>query len=150
MDIGKAIKQEKFQSGYQKAMINILYTGNWLRDSQTELLKQFDILPQHYNILRIIKGKHPEPVSPGEIKEVMLDKGNDVTRLVDKLYKKGYIKRHLCKENRRKIDIHITDKGIEFLKELDEPIKKQFLNLKKQMTEKEAETLSHLLDKLRG
>lgn len=149
MKIEQAIKQSGFQNSYQKAVINIIYTGNWLRDVQSELLKQYDILPQHYNVLRIIKGRYPEAISPGEIKEVMLDKGNDVTRLADKLFKKGFIKRQLCKNNRRKIDIHITEKGLAFLKNVEEPIKKSFLPMKKKISEKEAELLSELLDKIR-
>jgi DNA-binding MarR family transcriptional regulator len=149
MKIEKAIKQSKFESPLQKAVINIFYTANWLRDQQWELFKKYDILPQHYNVLRIIKGKHPESVSPGDIKEVMLDKGNDVTRLVDKLVKMGLVKRSLCEANRRKIDINLTDKGLDFLKELNEPMRKQYNSIKKQLSEKEAEQLSNLLDKLR-
>ena len=79
----------------------------------------------------------------------MLDKGNDVTRLVDKLVKMGLLKRSLCEENRRKIDIHLTDKGVKFLKEISEPMRKQYNNIKKVLSEKEAENLSNLLDKLR-
>lgn len=149
MKIEQAIKQTKFESPFQKAVINIIYTANWLRDQQTELFKQHDILPQHYNVLRIVNGKHPKSVSPGDIKEVMLDKGNDVTRLVDKLVKMGFLKRSLCEENRRKIDINLTDKGVKFLKEINEPMRKQYLSMKKVLSEKEAETISNLLDKLR-
>ncbi|MBN8693713.1 MAG: winged helix DNA-binding protein [Bacteroidetes bacterium] len=149
MKIEQAIKQSKFESPFQKAVINIIYTANWLRDQQTELFKKHDILPQHYNVLRIVNGKHPKSVSPGDIKEVMLDKGNDVTRLVDKLVKMDLLKRSLCEENRRKIDINLTDKGVKFLKEINEPMRKQYLNMKKFLSEKEAETLSNLLDKLR-
>jgi DNA-binding MarR family transcriptional regulator len=149
MKIEKAIKQSKFESPLQKAVINIFYTANWLRDQQWELFKKYDILPQHYNVLRIIKGKHPESVSPGDIKDVMLDKGNDVTRLVDKLVKMGLVKRSLCEANRRKIDINLTDKGLGFLKELNEPMRKQYNSIKKQLSEKEAEQLSNLLDKIR-
>lgn len=149
MKIEKAIKQSKFESPIQKAVINIIYTANWFRDLQSELFKQHDILPQHYNVLRIIKGKHPQSVSPGDIKEVMLDKGTDVTRLVDKLVKRGLVKRSLCEENRRKIDINLTDKGLDFLKTLNDPMRKQYNTIKKQLSEKEAELLSDLLDKLR-
>lgn len=149
MKIEQAIKQSKFESPFQKAVINIIYTANWLRDQQTELFKKHDILPQHYNVLRIVNGKHPKSVSPGDIKEVMLDKGNDVTRLVDKLVKMDLLKRSLCEENRRKIDINLTDKGVKFLKEINEPMRKQYLNMKKFLSEKEAESLSNLLDKIR-
>lgn len=150
MKLSEAIKQDKFESDYHKAVINIIYTANWLRDQQMNVFRAFDILPQHYNVLRIIKGRHPNPCSPGEIKEVMLDKGNDVTRLVDKLVKKGLVKRHLCESNRRKIDITITEKGLTFIRELNDPMKKYFSFVKKHVSEKEAELLSDILDKLRG
>lgn len=150
MKLEEEIKQSKFESPYQKAIINIIYTANWLRDQQMEVFKAFDVLPQHYNALRIIKGKHPNPCSPGEIKEVMLDKGNDVTRLVDKLVKKGLVKRNLCESNRRKVDIIITEKGLTFIKELNDPMKKHLSLMKKTVSEKEAEHISDILDKLRG
>ena len=149
MKLEDEIKQSKFESNYQKAIINIIYTANWVRDQQMEVFKAFDVLPQHYNVLRIIKGKHPNPCSPGEIKEVMLDKGNDVTRLVDKLVKKGLVKRILCESNRRKVDITLTEKGSTFLKELNDPMKKQLSVMKKNISEKEAAFLSNILDKLR-
>ncbi len=149
MKIEEAIKQSKFENSYQKAIINIIYTANWLRDQQQETFKDYDILPQHYNVLRIVNGRYPNAISPGEIKEVMLDKGNDVTRLIDKLVKKGFVKRNTCESNRRKIDIIITKEGINFLKQISEPFKKQIQLLTKALHEKDAEKLSNLLDKFR-
>jgi len=149
MKIEQVIKQEKFADGYQKALVNLIYTGNWFRDKQNAIFRSFDLLPQHYNILRILKGKNPQPVSPGEIKDVMLDKGNDLTRLLDKLVKRGFVKRELCEENRRKMDVVLTKEGISLLDELEVPVRKLHTELKKQMTEEEAEILSGLLDKLR-
>ena len=151
MEIEKVIKQNtKFRSSHEKAAVNLIYTNSWFKDLQNALFKDHSILPQHYNVLRILKGRHPEPVSPGTIKEVMLEKNNDVTRLLDKLVTKGLAKRQLCPVNRRKMDINITDKGIKLLLELDEPMKKHLSEMKKKLTEKEAEQLSQLLDKMRG
>lgn len=150
MQIEKAIKQSRFHNSHEKLAVNLIFTSNWLRDWQNTLLKQFDILPQHYNILRILKGKHPNPLCPGDIKEVMLDKGTDVTRLLDKLVQKGWVNRSLCEENRRKMDVHITEKGIGILKETEEPMKQIFFELKNRLTEEEAEQMSLLLDKMRG
>lgn len=149
MRIEEAIKQ-KFGDSYQKAVVNLIYTGNWMRDKQSALFKAYDILPQHYNILRILKGKHPKPVSPGEIKEVMLDKGNDVTRLLDKLVAKGLVKRGLCEENRRKMDVLITEEGLKFVEVLSEPVKQVNQDVRNNISVEEAEQLSDLLDKLRG
>lgn len=151
MKIEKVIKQgARFKSSHEKAAVNLIYTSSWFRDAQNALFKDHSILPQHYNVLRILKGKHPESVSPGIIKEVMLEKNNDVTRLLDKLVLKGLVKRQLCPVNRRKMDINITEKGIRLLQELDGPLKKHLSEMKKKLTDKEAEQLSNLLDKMRG
>ena len=149
MKFEKAIKQSKFESSQQKAILNVMYTSNWLRDHQIGVFKKFDIIPQHYNVLRILKGKYPEPVSPGDIKEVLIDKGNDVTRLVDKLVKLNLVTRNLCPENRRKIDIQLTSKGLKLLEKINEPLMEEFKTIRKKLTNTEAEQLSDLLDKLR-
>ncbi|MCL6524774.1 MAG: MarR family transcriptional regulator [Thermoflavifilum sp.] len=148
--IEQAIKQTKFQDVYQKALINLIYTSNCLRDEQVKALKTYDLLPQHFNVLRIIKGRHPKPVSPGEIKEVMLDKANDLTRLLDKLERKQLIQRNLCPTNRRKMDITLTDAGLKLLDQLNLIMEQFHLKLRNRLSEREADTLSHLLDKMRG
>lgn len=131
-------------------MVNLIYTSNWFRDRQQSLFATFGIKRQHYNILRILKGKHPEALSPGEIKSVMLDKSPDLTRLVDKLYAKGYVKRRLCEHNRRKMDIVITQAGIGLLQKINKQLKTVSNEWKQKLTDKEAEQLSKLLDKIRG
>ena len=121
MKLEEAIKQDHFTDNYEKAVINILYTANWLRDIQNSFFKEYGLLIQHYNALRIINGRYPKPISPGEIKEVMLDKSNDLTRLLDKLVDKDLIKRELCENNRRKMDIVITAKGRKLIQKLEKP-----------------------------
>lgn len=150
MKIGEVIKQVKFRDSYHKALVNLIYTSNWLRDANGKVFREHDILSQHYNVLRIIKGKHPEPISPGEIKEVMLDKASDVTRLIDKLVAKGLVNRGLCEANRRKMDVTITPAGEELIQTLEKPINKLHNQLKKRISPEEAEQLSTLLDTLRG
>lgn len=150
MKIEEAIKQEHFSHNHQKALVNLIYTANWLRDEQTKLLRKSDILPQHYNVLRIIKGRYPEPVSPGEIKEVMLEKANDLTRLLDKLEKKGWVKRVICPVNRRKMDITLTAKGVKMLQQISADMEAFIAAIKTRLPDKNAATLSQLLDKLRG
>lgn len=149
MKIEEAIRQPNFTDSYQKAIINLMYTANWLREEQTKLLKQYDILPQHFNVMRIIRGRHPKPVSPGEIKEVMIDKTNDLTRLLDKLEKKGWIQRRLCQANRRKMDVTLTENGIKILQETSIAMNAFTGKLKTRFSDKEAASLSKLLDKLR-
>lgn len=150
MDIEKEIKQSKFDSEIEKVIVNIIFTYNALRDAHLEILKPHGILMQHYNVLRILRGKHPKSVCPGEIKAVMLDKGNDVTRLVDKLVSMGLVTRQLCEANRRKIDVNITEKGLELTKLLSQKLEVFGQKANKNISDAEAKELSSLLDKLRG
>lgn len=148
MGLKEDIKQSKFASNKSMAMINVIYTYNWLRDLGQPINKKFGILSQHYNVLRIVRGRNPEPVSPGEIKEVMLDKGRDLTRLIDKLVSLGLLDRKLCEHNRRKMEITITKKGLDLVEEVAIENEKVFKALN--VSEEEAEVLSGLLDKMRG
>ena len=150
MKIDDEIKQYKFESNLQKAIINLLFTNNWHRDKINTILKSFDLQPQHFNILRILNGNYPNAVSPGYIKQVMIDKGVDLTRMLDKLDKLNLIKRNLCPSNRRKIDLNLTDEGILMLQKLSPHLDAHYLELKNNLTEAESEQLSLLLDKLRG
>jgi len=149
MKIEEEIKQKKFESNYQKAHLNIFFTANWLMDRSKIIFKNFGITPQQYNVLRILKGKHPECCAAGDIKEVMLDKSPDLTRLIDRLMEKGYVTRGVCVENRRKLDIEITDKGLALIKEISPKLKIKFEQMNN-ITNKEAIELSSILDKLRG
>lgn len=144
--IQQLIKQSKFESSQQKAYVNLIYTFNYFYYKHAELLKPFDLLPQHYNILKIVKGKHPEPTTPSYILEVMLDKKRDLTRLIDKLVVKEYLKRCINPKNKRSIHISITDDGINITKSL-EAIARADMN--HSLTDDESEELSRLLDKMR-
>jgi DNA-binding MarR family transcriptional regulator len=150
MRIEQAINQRKFKDDYHKIVVNLLFTGNWLRDALGANLKEHGLLPQHYNALRIIKGRHPDPVSAGDIKDVMLDKASDVTRLLDKLEKLEYVQRRLCPHNRRKMDISITPQGLKLLSDVDVLMDSFYEDLADRVTEEEAASLSDLLDKIRG
>lgn len=102
MEIEKEIKQSKFENLLQKAIINLFFTSNFIRDRILCILKDYDIQQQHYNVLRIINGQYPNPVSPGYIKEVMIDKGVDLTRLLDKLEKKRAYKKAIMLKKSKK------------------------------------------------
>jgi len=143
----KEIQQSKFQSHIQRATLNVMFTSNFIRDKTMPFFKEFGILQQHYNILRIVRGKKGEPVSPGKIIEVMLDKGRDLTRLVDKLVKVGYLERKTCPSNRRRVDIYITEKGIEITNNIESRIVAWYSKLG--LTPTESQQLNELLDKLR-
>ncbi len=150
MNIGEAIKQSKFENSVEKAIVNLIYTHNWLRDGFNDILKPYGLLQQHFNILRILRGKYPEVMCPGDIKEVMLDKGNDITRLLDKLVSMELAERNLCESNRRKMDIRITEKGLDLTKELSDKFDERSVSIKERLNCDDAELLSGLLDRMRN
>ncbi|MEM7037293.1 MAG: MarR family transcriptional regulator [Bacteroidota bacterium] len=149
MKLEQEIGTNKWKSQVQKATVNILFTSNWLRDMTECVMKEFDLKSQHFNLLRIIKGRSPGTISPGEIKEVMLDKGRDVTRLVDKLVRKGFVSRQQCPSNRRSVEICMTEKGLEFTDMLSGKLA-EAMDGRINLSEEEGRLLSELLDKLRG
>ena len=150
MKFEEEIKQTKpFKSNLTKTLLNVVYTGSYLQGMTNCNLKEFDINDQHYNILRILKGVYPNAVCPGHIKEVLLNKRGDLTRLLDKLEKMNYIIRNLNPGNRRMIEVRITKEGIKLLERISmKPSAEDAV--KERLTEKEAVLLSDLLDKIRG
>lgn len=148
MGIKEDIRQENFPNNKLMAVVNVMYSHNWLRDLNQPIFKKHNILSQHYNILRIVRGKHPKTVSPGAIKDVMIDKGRDLTRLVDKLVKLGLLQRDLCEHNRRKMEISITAEGLELVSKVELATAEVFQTLN--LNEEEALQLSNLLDKMRA
>ncbi|UXX80008.1 MarR family transcriptional regulator [Reichenbachiella carrageenanivorans] len=149
MKFEEEIKQSSFKNAREKAVINILYTGNWLRDHSEKVLKPNGINEQHFNILRILRGRHPLTICPGEIKEVLINKRGDLTRLLDKLVANGMVERDINPDNRRMINLKITDKGLGLLAKLDSVMEEQSQTYNA-LTEEESNLLSDLLDKLRG
>jgi DNA-binding MarR family transcriptional regulator len=142
------IQQKKFKSIEQKLMLNLIYTTNWLTAKQDSLFKDSDVTVQQYNVLRILRGQYPNPCSIKLIKERMLDRMSDTSRIVDKLFIKKLLERNECPNDRRSVNVIITDKGLELLKSLDyiDELAKQNT---KSLTQVEINTLNDLLDKLR-
>lgn len=149
MKIENEISQRSFKSEYQKLAVNILYTSNWLMSHQKKLFEKEGITTAQYNILRILRGQHPEPLAINILKNRMLDKMSDTSRLVERLRAKGLVKRETCIDDRRKSDVSITLEGLELLKNLDF-IDDKFEKLLSSLKKGEAEELNVLLDKLRG
>lgn len=149
MGIDQDINQSKFRNEYQKAGINLIYTYGWLMERTKELFATEDITPQQFNILRILRGSHPQPLSTLQIRERMLDKMSDTSRIVDRLIAKGLVKKGTCKTDRRLVDVMITDKGKKMLERIDKR-QDELDNIVGNLTVKEAEILSSLLDKIRG
>jgi DNA-binding MarR family transcriptional regulator len=149
MKLEQEIKQNKFGSEVQKLMINQLFTGKWVSEIIMRHLKPFDLTSQQYNVLRILRGQHPAAISVNAISERMIDKMSNVSRLVDKLKNKKLVQRKINQNDRRQVDIEITEKGLKLLDKIDsqeDKMKEAFSNL----TEAEARQLNNLLDKLRG
>ncbi len=148
MRLEDEIQQKKFKSIQQKLMLNLIYTTNWLTSKQDSLFKDSDITVQQYNVLRILRGQYPNPCSIKLIKERMLDRMSDTSRIVDKLYTKKLLERNECPDDRRSVNVVISDKGLELLKSLDyiDDLSKQNL---KSLSDKEIDILNDLLDKLR-
>ena len=142
------IQQRHFNTEIEKATLNIMYTSNWMRDETVPMFKKHGILQQHYNILRIVRGKKGEPTTPGQIIKVMLDKGRDLTRLVDKLVKINYLERRICPSNRRKVEIFITEEGLEVTEQIGEQISAWHRG-STHLSHDESIQLNDLLNKLR-
>jgi DNA-binding MarR family transcriptional regulator len=149
MTIEQEIHQHKFKNDFEKLAVNVLYTGSWLHHLNTKRLKAFGLTPEQYNVLRILRGYHPQPMMLSEIACRMIDRSSNATRLVEKLRVKKLIKREICGHNRRQVDISITGKGLQVLGEVDVESERWESRLKS-LSKAEARTLNVLLDKLRG
>jgi len=149
MKLEKEIHQDKFRNDAHKLGVNLIYTYNWLNEFHVNFLKTLGVTIQQFNVLRILRGQHPNPASVKLIRERMLDKMSDASRIVEKLRLKGLIDRKTSPSDRRECEVCITDKGLRLLVEVDkqnDSLDKIFSNL----SELEIKQLNNLLDKLRG
>jgi len=148
MKLEEEIAQQKFAGEQQKAMINLLFTYHWAVSKMKSDFKPYDITMQQFNILRILRGQMPNPCTVNILKERMLDKMCDASRMVDRLLQKGFIERCVNKKDRRAVDIKISSLGLDLLAQFDaitDPNK-----LFSALTDHEAKTLNQLLDKVRS
>lgn len=148
MSIDKEIQQVKFRNPHQKAAINLIYTLSWMREKTKCIFEAEDITPQQFNILRILRGSFPQPLSTLQIRERMLEKMSDTSRIVDRLITKGFVKKLTCKNDRRLVDVIISDKGKKLLERLDTR-QNEIDGVLNNLSEKDANILSDLLDKIR-
>ncbi len=149
MSIEKDIKNTVILQNYQKTVINLVYTSNWMKEKSKGFYKDYDISSEQYNVLRILRGQKGNPANLSTIQERMLNKMSNTTRLIDKLLKKELVIRQSCESNRRKIEIFITKKGLTLLAELDSIVDSNNKELTKNLNTNELEKLNTLLDKLR-
>ncbi len=148
MGIGNDILQASFSNEHQKAIINLLYTYGWVMEHIKSYCASEDITPQQFNILRILRGSFPQPLSTLQIRERMIDKMSDTSRIVDRLIAKGLARKATCKEDKRLVDVTITEKGRRLLEKMDSR-QEELDSVLGSLSKKEAAQLSDLLDKIR-
>lgn len=148
MSIEKDINQRKFINEQQKGLVNIIFTYNWMTERLKAIFERGDLTMQQFNILRILRGSD-KPLSTLEIRERMLDKMSDTSRIVDRLVIKGLTKKVICKADKRLVDVTITDKGKKVLEKLDK-YQDELDAILGGLTITEAKTLNKLLDKIRN
>lgn len=147
--IEEAINQKEFKDPYNKLVVNLLYTHGYLVSAQNSVLKPYELSPEQYNVLRILRGQNGVPTTVSSIQDRMLNKMSNASRLVDKLKLKGLIERQECLSDRRQVDIIITEKGLQVLEEIQPQLdgsNHRIINL----DQDEVELMNSLLDKLRG
>ncbi len=147
MSIEDAIQQREFRSEHHKALLNILFTHNYLIGKINDLLKTYGVTRQQFNVLRIIRGQQPNAAGINLIKERMIDKMSDASRIVERLRIKDLVSRTASEADKRAAQIRLTTKGEELLKEMDSPVT-DFGNELLALSEEEAKVLNSLLDKI--
>lgn len=148
MRLEDEIKQSKFHSEHQKALINLIYTNNQMINKMNLFFKEYELTRQQYNVLRILRGQSDNPVTVNLIKERMLDKMSDASRIIQRLKTKKLVECKQDSDDRRALAVVISKKGLELLRQIDEK-SKGFEYIVKNLTEQEAGKLNELLDKIR-
>lgn len=149
MKLEDEIMQEKgFANEHDRAVVNILFTSGWLYNLNAARLKEHGITPEQFNVLRILRGSYPKPMMLNDITSRMLDKASNATRLVEKLRQKSLVKREICPNNRRQVDIMITEAGLGVLTAIDNGCQEWMKSIKN-LSEAEVGELNRILDKMR-
>lgn len=148
MGISEDLKQSKFNTLTGKAVVNIIYTGNWMMQQTHDLLKPFGLTPQQYNVLRILRGQQNNPITVLGITERMLDKMSNASRLVDKLLEKKLVLRRECPQDRRAVDVIILPAGLTLLEKIDQ-IQLEWEKNFQGIDQEKMDTLNELLDEFR-
>ena len=149
MRIEDEIRQAEFDSEYQKLAVNLIFTQHHFATLFDQALNAYGVSPEQFNVLRILKGRHPKPMAVKDIQERMLNRMSNTSRLVEKLRQKGLVERVACARDRRAVDITLTPEGVAQLRVLNRVVAR-VQQAYQTLTEKEAATLNRLLDKLRG
>ena len=149
MSLEQSISQSKFDSEQEKLMINVIYSANLLNLITSRLFKPYELSPQQYNVLRILRGQKGESIALMDIEHRMLDKSSNVSRLVDKLISKDLVNRSVSSKDRRRIEIVITSRGLSVLKEIDVILADMNSKIKAIISDDNAKQTNRILDQLR-
>ena len=149
MRIEEAIRQSSFRNEHHKAAVNLLYTYNMVSGAIQKILNKEGLTMQQFNVLRILRGQHPGPATNSLIRERMIDKNSDVTRIIDRLLKSGHVERSLSRTDRRRVDIVITEKGMDALARIDTR-NDELDAIMAALSVEEVGLLNNLLDKVRN
>lgn len=150
MRIEEIIKSSVTMDDSKKVILNLMYTQTVIADKFNEILKPHDLSSEQYNVLRILRGQKGCPANMFLIQERMIAKNSNTTRLIDKLLLKELVTREVCPENRRKIEVQITKKGLELLEELDPKILEHEKDFSNNLSSEEIKQLNFLLEKYRN
>ena len=149
MKLSKLIKQEQFASPAQEAMLNVMVTNSWLTGEISDTMAPYGITPAQYNVLRILRGSHPDRLTCSDIGERLLDRTPDVTRLLNRLERNDLVERRRAEHDRRVVEVSVTEKGLALLRRMEEDIEAAQQRLTKHLTPEEHRQLSELLERLR-
>lgn len=149
MKIEQAIQQSTFKDEYHKAHVNLLYTASWFNTQLAPVWREFDLTGQQFNVLRILRGSHPKPASVKDITSKMLDRSSNASRLVDKLLEKKLVERTVCPNDRRKVEIVISEKGLELINKSSLALEEKTSAIFNKISKNEAREMNRILDNLR-
>ncbi len=149
MKLEEELKMPQFTSDFQRAYLNIIFTGNWLEARMQQHLKSFGITTPQFNVLRILRGQKGNPMSAFAIQERMIHRTSNVTRIIEKLVEKKLVTREHCSTNRRRVDVAITEEGLELINSTDAITSQSYELMTQAITEVEARYLGEWLDKIR-
>lgn len=149
MNIELVTKTGITMNNARKVILNILFNQSLILENMNEILKPYELSAEQFNVLRILRGQQGKPANMFLIQERMITKNSNTTRLIDKLLAKELVTRNICPNNRRKIEVSITNKGLDILKKLDSKLIEHEEYFAKNLTQNELETLNTLLEKFR-
>jgi DNA-binding MarR family transcriptional regulator len=149
MQLQKETLTTRFESIHHQVIVNVFHTGNWCNEKLKQAILPFEVTTQQFNILRILRGQYPEACTVNFLKTRMLDKMCDASRIIDRLVQKDLVLKTANTEDKRTVDILISNKGLDLLKEMDKDVSLSVF-ISSNLTKEEAQQLNDLLDKMRG